>query len=152
MIQKSKRKKKKSIYKNQTQLVTGTQPSSLHSAALPGSSVKLPPPPCCSHRTARTSLRTPRPQCPTEPEVCPAKHSLLSHEPGASCDTSAARPQHQALASGLLVASQGSPAVPRGALGRGWCHPCTHCRWHVGRRQRWGIYKPIPSSERSIRH
>lgn len=31
-------------------------------------------------------------------------------------------------------ASQGEEGEAIGAVGRGWCHSCTHCQWHVCRR------------------
>lgn len=155
MLQKPKRKKKekKSIYKNQTQLVTATQPSSLHSAAPPRSSVKLPPLLSSSHRTAPTS---PQNSCfqgvpGTEPGLSsPAQPSpaCCSHElPGASCATSAACPQHPALASRHwwhLRAPVPSPGSGQGLM------PFLHTL--LVTRVQEVIYKPIPSSERPIRH
>lgn len=127
MIQKSKREKEKSIYKNQTQLVTATQPSSLHSAALPRSSVKLPPLLCSSHRTAQTSLQiscfqsVPRREPGSRRFVQPGT-ACCSHEPGASCATSAVPPAHpldHTLASRLLLPSQGPlPCPPQEGSGQ----------------------------------
>lgn len=110
---KARGKREKNISKNQTQLVTATQPSSLHSAALPRSSVKLPPLLCCSHRTAQTSLQTSPFQ--SVPQTEPRSRRFV--QPGAAAapisQVPAVPPQQRVpRSSRLLLPSQGPPPLP----------------------------------------
>lgn len=158
MVQKTKRKKRKkktnNIYKNQTQLVRATQPSSLHSAAPPRSSVKLPPLLSSSHRTARTSLQN---SCfwsvpGTEPgsrrfvQPSPALPAApMSQVPAVPPQQRVPSTQHWPPGTGGI---SGLPSPPQGS-GQGLM-PFLHTL--LVTRVQEVIYKPIPSSERPIRH
>jgi len=147
--------------KNEAQLGTATQPSSLHSAARPRSAAALPLLASFSPRTAQTSLQM---SCLAAVPAASPKQAGLYSAAASMClgvmrDTSLAAPNDDTLVWWLAVSFQGPPPPPlegRGeelrGCGRRWCHSCTHCQWHVYRRKRGVIYKPIPLSERPIRH